>query len=252
MSALDTAKEIIQLAKTSGLSDEAIDQLDKKSKLLTEQLSALEVENIQVRGEAKKDAIERFRIVFQYLSYENTTYWTRGQLFLVANTTLFGFEASILQRDQGFNLLTVAIAFGGLVLTFFWVQGIRAGEFWIAHWHAVLKGQLEKPAFDQVLLLRDFKPTAEYPPRVRARPVAYGPVILFAVLWIVALVSALRQIEDIGAHLQPGFIVESTRTKHEIPAVLDRYSEIERLKKLLDQGALSQEEFNREKARLLM
>jgi hypothetical protein len=31
----------------------------------------------------------------------------------------------------------------------------------------------------------------------------------------------------------------------------DRYSEIERLKKLLDQGALTQEEFEREKAKLL-
>jgi hypothetical protein len=51
MSATDTAKEVIRLATTAGLSKDVIDLLEKKSALLTEQVAALERENTQLKLE---------------------------------------------------------------------------------------------------------------------------------------------------------------------------------------------------------
>lgn len=51
MSALDTAKEIVRIGSTAGLSKDVIDLLEKKTALLTEQVSALDRENAQLRGE---------------------------------------------------------------------------------------------------------------------------------------------------------------------------------------------------------
>ena len=51
MSALDTAKEIVRIGSTAGLSKDVIDLLEKKSALLTEQVSALERENTRLTTE---------------------------------------------------------------------------------------------------------------------------------------------------------------------------------------------------------
>ena len=46
-------------------------------------------------------------------------------------------------------------------------------------------------------------------------------------------------------------VVDSNERQTQSTTWHDKYAEIERLKKLLDQGALTQEEFDREKAKLL-
>ena|SRR5438128_1904314 len=51
MSALDTAKEIVRLGSTVGLSKDVIDLLEKKAALLTEQVGALERENADLKAE---------------------------------------------------------------------------------------------------------------------------------------------------------------------------------------------------------
>ena len=54
MSALDTAKEIIRIGSTAGISKDVIDLLEKKSALLEEQIAALERENSQLKTENAK------------------------------------------------------------------------------------------------------------------------------------------------------------------------------------------------------
>ncbi len=44
MSAIDTAKEIVRITSTAGLSKDVIDLLEKKNLLLTEQVTTLETE----------------------------------------------------------------------------------------------------------------------------------------------------------------------------------------------------------------
>jgi predicted RNA-binding Zn-ribbon protein involved in translation (DUF1610 family) len=51
MSATDTAKDVIRIATTAGLSKDVIDLLEKKSALLTEQVMTLERENTQLKLE---------------------------------------------------------------------------------------------------------------------------------------------------------------------------------------------------------
>ncbi len=41
--------------------------------------------------DATKIAIERYRNIIGYLQYENSMYWTRRGLMLIAHSTLFGF-----------------------------------------------------------------------------------------------------------------------------------------------------------------
>ena len=84
------------------------------------------------------------------------------------------------------SALIVLICGAALALGYFWVQSLRGGEFWIYHWHKILRERLEQPAFGEVKLL-DFSPTDDYPPRVRTRPLAYGPVVVFICLWLVGL-----------------------------------------------------------------
>jgi hypothetical protein len=51
MSATDTAKEVIRIASTAGLSKDVIDLLEKKSALLAEQVTSLESENTKLKLE---------------------------------------------------------------------------------------------------------------------------------------------------------------------------------------------------------
>ena len=61
MSALDTAKEIVRLGSTAGLSKDVIDLLEKKTALLTEEIaslrakvSRLETENADLRAQLQR------------------------------------------------------------------------------------------------------------------------------------------------------------------------------------------------------
>lgn len=135
-----------------------------------------------------KFALERYRIVAAYLQYENTVYWQRGQLFLVASTALFGFSVQNLplvsSGDQPIERVIVCamLSIAGLILAWLWHRSLMAGEFWLHHWHALLRS-LEKSAFGDHLLFRDFTPDSSSPPRVRARSVTVGAVRLFYFLW---------------------------------------------------------------------
>src|SRR5205807_6785173 len=49
MSAIDTAKEIVRITSTAGLSKDVIDLLEKKVSLLTEKITTLETENSELK-----------------------------------------------------------------------------------------------------------------------------------------------------------------------------------------------------------
>jgi septal ring factor EnvC (AmiA/AmiB activator) len=63
MSALDTAKEIGRIASTASLGKDVIDLLEKKVALLTEQVTALETENLNLRQKVYdlEQELERLR-----------------------------------------------------------------------------------------------------------------------------------------------------------------------------------------------
>jgi hypothetical protein len=63
MSAIDTAKEIVRITSTAGLSKDVIDLLEKKNALLAEQIIALETENANL-----KEKVERLEQELDHLS----------------------------------------------------------------------------------------------------------------------------------------------------------------------------------------
>jgi hypothetical protein len=137
--------------------------------------------------EPNDKSLERYRIVMAYFSYENAVYWQRGSLFLVASTALFGLVAKDLPLlnpawawERIASMLVVVVA--GLFLTLLWHRSLQAGEYWIYHWHDILR-RLEAGAFGDMKLLREFAPPVGAPPRVRAKRVAFMGVGLFYVLW---------------------------------------------------------------------
>lgn len=139
-------------------------------------------------------ALERYRIVMGYLQYENSVFWQRGHFFFLTSAALFGFVSSrlpLLTRNSSWENVgaTLVMSIAGLVLCLLWKRALDAGNFWIAHWHHILRDQLEPLAFpEDIRVLRDFGPEPADPRRVKARLVAEGPIYLFMVLWLLLAV----------------------------------------------------------------
>jgi hypothetical protein len=97
--------------------------------------------------------------VLKYLATETQVYWTRSQLFLVANAAMLGFalnnnnvpvsaEAHI---DKLIALLLEALV--GILLCLLWRKALRSGKGWMDHWKVALR-QWEEAAFGDVNLYR--------------------------------------------------------------------------------------------------
>lgn len=137
---------------------------------LNEQEESTPTVNNTNDGDVERVALERYRIVAAYLQYENTIYWQRGQLFLVASAALFGFASQnlpLLSAAQPIEevIVCLGLALAGLVLANLWHRSLRAGEFWVHHWHDVLRS-LEPQAFGEHRLFRNFEADAVGPARV--------------------------------------------------------------------------------------
>lgn len=144
---------------------------------------------------AKTTALEQFGHVMSYLQYENSMYWERSNFFMVASTALFGFMATNLLPLGGnlswekiLPLLIVSVAGG--TLTRLWHLSLRASEHWIDHWHEILR-KLEPQSFGEISLFRDLPPDKGGAQRIRIRSVATYTLLLFYVLWGMAVFYSL-------------------------------------------------------------
>ena len=144
--------------------------------------------------EATRDkALDQYRVLMDYLRYENAIYWGRANFFLLANAALLAFALNHLPGLAGPVVRSDAMAAAlvspvGLVLALLWERALQAGEFWISHWHYHIT-KLEARAFGRRHLLRDFDAKAEeLPRRVRARYVARQTVYVFAFFWFLLAV----------------------------------------------------------------
>lgn len=109
--------------------------------------------NTEVK-ESKDDekALERYRIVMGYLQYENTVFWQRGLFFFLTSGALFGYVSSrlpLLTPNSSWEIVwaTLIMSIAGLFLCLLWKRALDAGNFWIAHWHHILRDQLEPLPF---------------------------------------------------------------------------------------------------------
>jgi hypothetical protein len=137
---------------------------------------------------------ERYAMLLSYTKYENTMYWQRGQIFLLANTGLFGFLSAnipLFRTDTPIEraIIVIVVGIAGLFLCWLWKKSLEAGEFWIFHWEQILK-QIEFEAWGDYRLLREFTPDPRSPKRVRARIIGRQAIYLFIVLWSIIILYA--------------------------------------------------------------
>ena len=93
--------------------------------------------------DATKIAIERYRNIIGYLQYENSMYWTRRGLMLIAHSTLLGFLTKVLQEigpgQSWFDIIVaLSVSAVGLLLSILWVRLLDGSLWWIERWHQVL------------------------------------------------------------------------------------------------------------------
>jgi hypothetical protein len=134
--------------------------------------------------------LRRYAAALGYLQYENTTYWTRSQHFLVAHTFLLGFVVTKLpvtsKELTWARIVCLGIAsLGGLVLAKLWFDGLKAGEYWITHVTEVVRLFEGKSFPVDTRLIQKFDPKPGY---VSAKLVAHRLATLFSVLWFASFV----------------------------------------------------------------
>ena len=139
------------------------------------------------------NALEKYGLLMSYLQYENSIYWTRSNFYLLACTALFGIaSSSIPSPSLNFSFHKIIAFFiisgAGLYLTFLWHQSVKSGEYWIEHWHVILKN-LEPDAFSKIHVLRDFELPGKK--KVSARQIQKRTLFLFYWLWVLLLIYSI-------------------------------------------------------------
>jgi hypothetical protein len=126
-------------------------------------------------------ALRQYAPIFSYLGTECSMFWSRSQLFLVANSALIGFAAKdITALHQHYDLtevwLYLALSVAGLLLCGLWLITINLGTKWMSWWSEKLK-RLEETAYGDIELWRN------RPHRLKIRNLAYCTAALFICLW---------------------------------------------------------------------
>lgn len=135
-------------------------------------------------SDAERDiALKRYDTVLKLLTTDIQVYWTRSQLFLVANAALVGFELNSIPIATDAHMPKIlALALGaitGIIICILWRRGLKAGQGWMAHWKSALS-TWEIAAFGGVNLYR------ARPVNVpKSSGVAGGAALLFLILWCV-------------------------------------------------------------------
>ena len=137
---------------------------------------------------ARELALKQYDVIAKNLMAESAIYWSRAQLFLVANAAMLGFLSRVPLADNHIALPTLvaieAVAFVGIGLSVLWHMALAAGEDWHRHWIKHARA-FEEAAFGEVLLLREDGGNRRSVKRV-ARLCAW----LFTVAWGAIAVTA--------------------------------------------------------------
>jgi hypothetical protein len=128
-------------------------------------------------------ALRQYAPILAFMGTECSMFWSRSQLFLVANSALIGFAAKDIttvdpKTDPTKVWIYLVLSFFGILLCTLWHIAITLGSQWMEWWTSKLK-ELEPCAFGNIELWRQRPPTGW----VKVRYVARGTAILFTILW---------------------------------------------------------------------
>lgn len=126
-------------------------------------------------------ALKRYDLILRYLAVDTQVFWTRSQLFLVANAAFAGFalkEIPVAPASRLSQIITLLIgAVVGILLCCLWIRGITVGNAWMDHWRVTLK-TWEEQAFGDVNIFRQ-RPVSIPTPSSVAKKAAY----VFISIW---------------------------------------------------------------------
>ncbi len=130
-------------------------------------------------------ALRRYDVIFRYLAYENTVFWTRSQFFGAAQLGLLIFAGAKLPSDPAtaniWGLIMPFIITGcGVLLTLLWASTLKRAQSWIDHWHALCI-ELESTAFGQHFVLRETAAAKSGADSIKK--LARCATLLFFMLW---------------------------------------------------------------------
>jgi hypothetical protein len=136
-------------------------------------------------------AVRQYAPILAYMGTECSMFWSRSQLFLVANSALIGFAAkdiTTLHKHDDLAELWIyfALSIVGLLLCGLWLVTINLGPKWMNWWIGKLE-QLEPAAYGAITLWSQRPPMG----RLKVRYVAYGTAILFTCIWAALFVYLL-------------------------------------------------------------
>jgi|KBSMisStandDraft_5_1062788.scaffolds.fasta_scaffold1027840_2 hypothetical protein len=129
-------------------------------------------------------ALRRYTTVMAYMGTECSMFWSRSQLFLVANSALIGFLAKDIPlpgAPQNLPKLWIylSLSVAGLALCTLWHIMIHVGSRWIDWWQLKMS-TLEPDAYDSTVLWRQRPSTGPW----KARDVARATAVLFTIIWL--------------------------------------------------------------------
>lgn len=136
----------------------------------------------------REDKSQQYQQVLACLHNDNTLYWSRNHFFLVVITGLLGFVANNLLKlsDPATWLqlfVMTVLTSAGIVLTVVWIFMLKAGDWWINHWHALLRA-LEPDVYDGLDVHRVPSHKQGGPKRLSVRLVFKFTVGFALILWV--------------------------------------------------------------------
>ncbi len=147
--------------------------------------------------------VRQFGVVCGYLQYENTVYWTRSQLFVVANAALIGLLANALPTSTKVPWVRIYTLLGpflvGFVVCYLWLKILWAAHGWIDHWHAQLQ-HLEPQAFpdntltDAGLFSKVNEHERQWPIKRSSLQLCYTFIAFWSLVLVYMLVLAVMKI----------------------------------------------------------
>ena len=153
-------------------------------------------ENNSVTQEERDRKLTQYGQVLSYLQYENTVHGERSNFFLIATTALLAFAAGgflPLKKSDSWEKLGIyfVVSVAGLLLTVLWCLSTKAGNFWLDHWHKILREDLEPAAYGDLKIHRMPPPDAGGPRRTRIRTINKWTLRLFLWIWSLSVLYAL-------------------------------------------------------------
>lgn len=154
------------------------------------------------KSDAPTGGMVRYGQILQYLSYENTVYWTRHNFFMLCNTgLLWALIGNLFPKEKELScqakVLFAVLCVVGIAWSIIWHRTLDKSTIWLNKWHTLLK-RLEPAAYGDLLVFRQTKEEEqkkiESGDNESVKTLALCMVRLFIVVWLILLAYGVSRL----------------------------------------------------------